>query len=290
MGQSPSQALAEGATPSSEQARLTAKLRQTLLSDSFQPVVLATTALELLDLARDPEVPLGRVREVIEREPALAVSLLKTANSPFYSRGNPVESLDEALVRLGVQRVSGIFMETALRAAALTGSNYQRSLEQLRRHMTATGHIARGVSRMLKRPGERAFICGLLHDVGVAGCFAIAAGWPKGERPRETPELTAAIDSIHEEASGIMGIKWSLPWGVQWVIGHHHNIWVDGRVSPLAALVALADWLATTSGAPGLGPLDERPAQAALEYFAFGPSARTKLFERAKRIVEQVTS
>src|SRR5690606_22554189 len=169
-----------------------------------------------------------------------------------YSRGAPVESLDEALVRLGVKRLTGIFLEAAMKASVLDCKAFERPMERVRKHSTATAHIARGVCRSLNQPGERAFICGLLHDIGVAGCLGLLGSLPRAERPRNFDSVAAAVNLVHEEASAIIGQKWGLPWGIQWVVGHHHSFWVDGRISPMAALIGMSDWLAAEAGAAAL--------------------------------------
>lgn len=274
--------------PDHSPAGIVARLRQALRDPDYSPPLLPAVALKLVEVSRDPEVDLATVRELMEAEPMLAAKVMSIAQSSFYSRGAAVESLDEALVRLGVNRLTGIFVEAAMKASVLSGKAFERPLEQVRRHSTATAHIARGVCRSLKQPGERAFICGLLHDIGIAGCLGLLGALPRGERPRDFESVEQAVKAVHEEASAIIGQKWGLPWGIQWVVGHHHSFWVDGRISPLAALIGMCDWLAAEAGAAALAEADPDQAAQAMEYFGFAKPAQAQLLDKCRRIVEQL--
>jgi HDOD domain len=187
------------------------RLRELVREPDYNPPLLSVVALDLIELSRDPDVDLGKVRAMMEREPLLAGKVMSIAQSPFYSRGAPVDSLDEALMRLGVKRLTGIFMEAAMKASVLDSKAFEKPMEILRRHSTATAHIARGVCRSLKQPGERAFLCGLLHDIGSAACLAILGNLPKNQRPKDFETISKALQIVHEEASGILGAKCRRP-------------------------------------------------------------------------------
>lgn len=263
-------------------------LRAGMASPAFQPPILPQTAIELFELSRDPEVHLAKVRELMESEPVIAAKVLSTAQSAFYSRGTPVESLEDALVRLGVKRLTGIFLEASMRSTVIGSKMFERALEQLRRHGVATGHIARGICTSLKLPGDRAFVCGLLHDVGITGCYLLLSRLPKAQRPKNFETAAEAVRRVHEEASQIMGEKWQLPRGIRWVVGHHHAILVDGHVNPMSAVVALADFLAADAGADAIGEADEEAALRAANHFGFGAQAIERLKDRSKKIIEQL--
>lgn len=269
-------------------AAIVVRLREALRDPDYSPPLLPVVALKLVEVSRDPDVDLSMVRQIMEGEPLLAAKVMSIAQSSFYSRGASVESLDEALVRLGVKRLTGIFLEAAMKASVLNSKAFERPMEKVRKHSTATAHIARGICRSLKQPGERAFICGLLHDIGIAGCLGLLGSLPRAERPRDFESVAAGVKLVHEEASAIIGEKWGLPWGIQWVVGHHHSFWVDGRISPLAALVGMSDWLAAEAGAAAMEEADPEQAIQAMEYFGFTKPAQAALLDKCRRIVDQL--
>jgi putative nucleotidyltransferase with HDIG domain len=269
-------------------AGIVSLLRNVLRDPDYAPPLLPAVALRLVEVSRDPDVDLAKVRALMESDPLIAAKVMSIAQSPFYSRGAPVESLDEALVRLGLKRLTGIFLEAAMRASVLHSEVFERPMEKVIKHSTATAHIARGVCRALQQPPERAFICALLHDIGIAGSLGVLGALPRRQRPNDFESISAAIEVVHEEATAIIGEKWALPWGVQWVIAHHHHYMVDGRVSPVAALVCMCDWLAAEAGAPALAEANQEQAERAMIYFGFDQPARKQLLDKCVKIVDEL--
>jgi putative nucleotidyltransferase with HDIG domain len=269
-------------------AGIVSLLRHVLRDPDYAPPLLPAVALKLVEVSRDPDVDLAKVRDLMESDPLIAAKVMSIAQSSLYARGAPVETLDEALVRLGLKRLTGIFLEASMRASVLQSDVFERPMEKVLKHSTATAHIARGVCRALQRPPERAFICALLHDIGIAGSLGVLGALPRRQRPSNFESISQAVEIVHEEASAVIGEKWALPWGVQWVVGHHHNYLVDGRVSPLAALVCMCDWLAAEAGAPALGEANQEQAERAMEYFGFEGPARKQLLDKCVKIVEEL--
>jgi putative nucleotidyltransferase with HDIG domain len=264
-------------------------LRAGMHSSDFQPPLLPATAMQLFELSRDPDVDLSRIRALIEQDPVIAAKVMSTAQSAFYSRGMPIESIDDAIVRLGVKRLTGIFLEASMRVAVIGSKAFEKPLEQLRRHGVATGHIARGLCQTLKLPPDRAFVCGLLHDIGIAACYMLLSRMPKGERPKQFETVSRAVRQVHEQASAVMAEKWKLPYGIRWVVGNHHALAVGGHTNPMTAIVSLADWLASVSGADALGEADEQLARSAARHFRIADDELTRLVERSKKLIEQLS-
>lgn len=280
---------ARAETPAAQVARVVEFLRAGMNSPDFQPPVLPATAMQLFELSRDPEVSLPRIRELMEQDPVIAAKVMSTAQSAFYSRGMPIESLEDALVRLGVKRLTGIFLETSMKVAVIGNKAFEKPLEQLRRHGVTTGHIARGLCQSLKLPPDRAFVCGLLHDIGIAACYLLLSKMPRPDRPKQFETVAEAVRIVHEEASLAMAEKWKLPYGIRWVVGHHHSLEVGGHVNPMTAIIALSDWLAATSGADALGEADEATARRAATHFGMSDADLSRLSDRSKRLVEQLS-
>src|SRR5215831_7820282 len=92
---------AKSARPASEQA-LIDELNKTFASPDYQPPLLPAAALEMLALARDPNVSFGEIVSLLESEPLIAARVLRIAQSPFYSGGARVQTIDDAVMRLGI--------------------------------------------------------------------------------------------------------------------------------------------------------------------------------------------
>jgi len=164
---------ARAARPASEQT-LIDELNRTFASPDYQPPLLPAAALELLTLARDPNVSFGKIVALLESEPLIAARVLRIAQSPFYSGGARVQTIDDAVMRLGIRTIALVFTEAATNAQVFSSEVFRAPMQALRQHSMVTAHLARKLAERIGQPGDRIYVCGLLHDIGIAACLLIA--------------------------------------------------------------------------------------------------------------------
>jgi len=241
-------------------ARIKERLLGLFRAPDYKPPLLPAVALELMALCRKPRVQVPEIVALLGRDPMLAAQLLRIAESPVYARGGePVRSLDDAVVRLGLARTADLFMRAALEARLLRAPGYDTLMSALRRHSAFTAEAARLVSRYALGFDDYAFLCGLLHDMGVAAAV-IALSELKDAPSRPNPEqLWLVLRDFHASSSEALANVWGLPREIGVVLGLHHELGNDRHIHPLAAAVSLADHLATECG---FGLFDECDASA----------------------------
>src|ERR1043166_9029902 len=60
---------------------------------------------QLLQILRKPDVDNGEIVRLISHDPSLTANVLRLSNSAFYGSAVAINSLDEAVTRLGSQQV-----------------------------------------------------------------------------------------------------------------------------------------------------------------------------------------
>jgi HD-like signal output (HDOD) protein len=163
-------------------------------------------------------------------------------------------------------------------------------MQALRRHSTATAHISSRLAQRLGQPGERLYLCGLLHDIGIAACLLVAPDLtaPEG-RPFTFEQLRVPIHAVHERAAGVLGSLWELPEGLRWALVHHHDFVLKTHVSPMPALVCLASWIASEAGASSIVLGDEgKAASIAAAHFGW-ESELSELVELGVSVIEELS-
>jgi HD-like signal output (HDOD) protein len=276
---------------------MTAHLRQTLVAPSYEPPLLPSIALELMKLTRQPGVSLVEVRKLLERDPLLAGKVLQLAQSALYSRGAPVRSLHDAISLLGLRTLADLFLQTVLSMRVFRADGYDGPMATLMQHSMLTAHIARLACRMTALPDEYAFMCGLLHDAGMAAGLLIFADshGPRSSRdssrsklpPPSYEEVSAALCAVHEEASAILAEAWKLNPDIRVVLGSHHHLRaIGGRIHPLAAVVCVSDWIASEAGASMGTESDFVQAEMAAKELRFSKANLAELSAKAREILE----
>jgi HD-like signal output (HDOD) protein len=231
-----------------ESKELVRRLLEVFRAPRYEPPVLPAVAIELHKLVRKSDVKFPAILSLLEKDPLIAGKVLRIAQSAFYARQAAVQSIEQALVRLGLSTLSQLFMEVSMRAKVFRAAGYEEPMRLLSRHSAATAHIARILCRRTSLYDEYAFLCGLLHDVGIAASMIVLSQLPRGVKVPAFELVWPAIEEIHETASGILCRSWKLPPDVALVVEHHHVPRIGGMIHPFAAALCVSDALASDLG------------------------------------------
>lgn len=204
-------------------------------------------ALQLTQLARKPNVAYDELVRTIEHDPLLVANLLKMAQSPIYGGRSRVKSLRDGLQRLGINTLRDITWQVVLGMRVFRSSDYAPMMERVQRHSVFTGYAARLVAGHANAPGDHAFLCGLLHDVGWSGALMVAS--EQMPKPSNDDELFMAIDRIHAETCQSMTALWGLAPEIVEAVGRHHDREINASSLPtMVSVLCIAESLADQHG------------------------------------------
>ena len=191
--------------------------------------------------------------QLLETDVTLAASILKLANSPLFNWGKPIDSLDLAVVRLGMRECRNLIVAISLRNVFHQADPATKGLcSVLWHHCFLTACLCRRLNHELRADfkGEE-FIAGLLHDLGRI-LFAVTM---PAEFPAADPMDFVEGPGVRIQESEIMGIDHcylgslygeqnDLPVPTQAAMRYHHEIEEAIEHRKLIALVAAADHMA----------------------------------------------
>jgi HD-like signal output (HDOD) protein len=244
---------------SADPDNLKIKLLSIFKSPDYKPPVLPEVAIDLVELTRKQNVSYEDVIKLLERDPIVASDVLRAAQSPLYASRTPVRSLADAVNRLGIATLREIVWQIALNLRLFRVKGYTAPMKRLQAHSVCTAHIARLIAGHAGVAAEQAFLCGLLHDVGISGTLiALSEAGPKA--PPALDMLWPGLDRMHTEASGMMTRLWGLSPEVCAVVGQHHPQGARSNfANPLVAVICLAESLAEEADC-GIGTKDSKLA------------------------------
>ncbi len=211
---------------------------------------LAEVGLRILELASDPEVSVQELSHAIHQDPSLAARILKIANSPFYGMVRQVDSLQLALVVLGLNEVRNLALGLSLISVLKTmNTNKIYDRGQFWCHSTSCGMVARilGKKAGVRNEGTD-FLAGLLHDMGkivldeyFSEEFALIYERTMSQDVSMFQAEREILGETHDVVAGWLVAKWCLPETLRDAIVHHHDL-LSTKVSELkdARLVALS--------------------------------------------------
>ena len=232
---------ADPAAPGRLEQRLEAEAAEQLLAgrllDHFRahrpgPGSLPQLALRILNLVADPDADPGELAQLVSRDPAIAAGVLRVANSAAYPQGSPAQTVRDAINRIGLRelaRIAGtlsagaLFNPKARAEFAAYGAFFQEQFH----HATATSMAASSLAMSVPHArSDRAFLAGLLHDVGgpiaLRSLAALAHDDP-ALRALGPDRVRRLIDRVHVEIGSEVHQKWGLPDFATVVCVRHHD-------------------------------------------------------------------
>ena len=75
---------------------------------------LPEIALKVRKAADQPDINLNEMSDIISQDPALSLGILKVANSAILGRSVKVESVNQAVTRIGLRQIKSIATAMAL--------------------------------------------------------------------------------------------------------------------------------------------------------------------------------
>lgn len=89
-------------------------LMEKIKQDALVLPTLPEVALKVRQAADDPDVNLSLIADIIGRDPVLSLGMIKMANSALLGRSVKVETVSQAVTRIGLSQIKGIATAMAL--------------------------------------------------------------------------------------------------------------------------------------------------------------------------------
>lgn len=229
---------------------------QDILSGTADLPVFGETASQLLKETSAEDSPPARVADLLSRDQSLAMRILRLANSAYFGLPRRIDSIPQAVLVLGLNRVRQITLAASSYVWLQRPlSGYFVSPRELWIHSMGTAAWARLIAELSGRDGEAAFTSGLVHDIGkVALCawhdermkaivrFAQRQNMPYDEAERRV------FGFDHAEIGARLCECWNLPEVVVTAVRWHHRADQSPECMPLADCVHAAVGLNALAG------------------------------------------
>jgi HD-like signal output (HDOD) protein len=227
---------------------------------------LPHVAIRLTQLISDPDSAIKEFVKLIRMDPTLVLRVLRLANSSYYGVKQKVEDIPRALVIIGMKNLRNMVVTEALKDIFESNSNediFSRS--ELWLHCAAVSICSQMISESLfGEKGEDAFLCGILHDIGmivedqvendlfIQTCRAYQPG------PKPLTEYEKEImGTNHCELGYLLAQEWKLSVDIQEGIKHHHTSLKTVDPAEIKGIVQMAEYFITKlnyTAIPGMTP------------------------------------
>lgn len=215
----------------------------------------------LVESCGDPDVNFKQLADEIRYDPGITANILKMANSAYYGSSRKIESLQTALVRLGLKQITNMVVAQSV-ANRLIGhlKGYNLEPEELLKHSVWVAVAAEELANELQiKPPIMLFTAGLLHDLGkiILDDYIHARKERFMQRKDGNGDEQVSFDVLEHEVLGMNHAEvgaallenWQFPEDLVTAVRYHHApVSEEHGYYPSAGMVHIADMLAYSVG------------------------------------------
>lgn len=231
---------------------LTELIDETIAAGTTALPVFPRAVTELRLALKDENRSLDAIAKQISMDASLASQILRVANSSFYASLSTINTVKDAIVRLGLPRVvqiATLVMQKGLFTAKDPGTT--QYMVKLWQHSVAVAFGSEWLAKRLSFDAlaEEAFMAGLFHDIGellLLRCLDdIRSKHPDLNLPEDLSR--EVIIRQHEEKGAWLLQSWNLPEVYRGVAAAHHGAAREDS-STVELMVRVADMVAYKLG------------------------------------------
>jgi len=247
---------------------------QALLKKFTTLRTLPHVGIRLSKLISDENSTMQEFEKLIKMDPTLVLRLLRTVNSAYYGHRQKADTISRAVILIGMKNLRNMVVTEALKDIFRQSANegvFSRRLLWL--HCAAVAICSQMISeRIFSQQGEDAFLCGILHDIGMIIEDQVAQDLLiqvcKIYEPESKPITDyerEIIGTDHCAVGYLLARDWKLPVEVQEGIKQHHKALEKVSPSSITGIIQIAEYFVSKlhyTAIPGMDAMLSPPLVA----------------------------
>lgn len=273
-----------------ETAQMLHAFQTDLDARKFNLTTLPEVAIKIRNMLDNNDYGARQIAEVINRDAVIAAKIIRAANSPIYFGAAKCETVQAAIVRLGLlttkQLVIGFTLRDLFQTKApllhkLMAEMWQQSLDVAANSFVLARHTK------LFDP-EEAMLAGLVSNIGVLSVLNYAKNYPK--LLENEVLLRQWADTLKAEVGGMVLQHWQFPDEIV-EVARHCEEWsrspaTRADLCDLVLVATLHSYIGKRKQPPP-PRMDEVPAYQKLSLGKLTPEMTLQILVEAKEQIEQ---
>lgn len=278
---------------SEDENALTMQLFHDMMSGNLSLPSLPDVAQRIQQAFIADAVNAQSISDIIQSDPAITAKLIMIANSALYGGQAKIETLQQAVVRLGLETTRKQVMTYAVKELFHGKTADMKSRMQLLwKHSQQVASLSRLLATRLKVfDAEQAQLAGLIHDLGEVAILHYAQ--QQDELCEDPDRLFKAIKNLRPQITGMLLNQWG--FGADFVsVGEESEDWFrnPGDAADLCDLVLIAQYhsMIGTEAMKELPPISTLPAFAKLGMADLKPDQIIEFMKESRAEIDAIES
>lgn len=219
---------------------------------------LPSMVSKTLTLLSDPDASAKAIESAVSQDQALVTKIIKVSNSALYGGYQRVNTLPQALIRLGARTTKSLILAISTKSYFLNRRKGMKIWgEFLWQHAMECGIASRRIAEAVDYDDmDEAFLGGIIHDIGK---LIILLLFPdkfqyiqRVKKKIKLPDKSAELQVVgadHEQVGAMLLDQWHMPETVKACARFHHRFKEADRYKELTAIVAYGNYISHMHGA-----------------------------------------
>lgn len=200
----------------------------------------------LLQSLRDPDSSVKDYVDIIDKDPVMASSVLKLANSAYFNPiARRIHEIDQAIVKLGISGLRSVLSAAVMQPIIQKDSAYfSKSGKRIWLHSLFTAVACEKIAEHRRIEKFKAYILGLIHDVGKITLFCELCKQFKLNNEEVEPGYKAFVPALKKLSAALsfsIAKDWKMPREVIQALEEQSGIQAGGKISPLGHVLYQAN-------------------------------------------------
>ncbi|MCA9218280.1 MAG: HDOD domain-containing protein [Planctomycetales bacterium] len=181
-------------------------------SGKYEVPLLPEAAAQVISICNDIDATPLQIANCIKRDPSMAAHLLKVSNSSMYGCGTEIVSLQQAIARLGINRIREIALIVSCKTRVFSVPRYENEVRESFKRSLGAAVFGQEISRVRRRNVEDGFLSGLLHDIGTPVLLqAISDYETENDIAFDRPTVLGKVNERRFDVAHGVITAWNLP-------------------------------------------------------------------------------
>ncbi len=267
---------------------LTLHLYEDLLMDKLTLPSLPDVARRIQQVYHQDDSDADQLAHILMTDPAISAKLIKVANSPVYSGLAATETLQQAIVRLGLDTTYELVMAYAVNELFQAKTpRVELRMRELWSHSRKVAAISRVLAANSKLfDPEHAMLAGLVHDVGVIVILLYFQDYCDPNTPQQ--EMDETLQQLRPQIGGTLLRQWNFSEDMI-VVAEESEQWFRNpkKEVDLCDLVLLAQYH-SLMGTPAMERMPPITTLPAMRKFNMGPQESIELIRQSQKEIREI--
>jgi len=167
---------------------------------------LPQVVYDIQQVIKNPTSNADAIAQVIEKDSVTSLRLITVSNSASYRGTDKIQTVRQAVTRLGLKQTQSIVNAIANKGLYKTDNEqFQEIMEKLWKHSLATAYAGKSVAMKIGlEDEEKFFLMGLVHDIGKILLFNPLTKIIDKSDSLDLQEIIKTIQGIHTDFSGAL--------------------------------------------------------------------------------------